>query len=56
MSEPFELKILNGGLWMDFRQFIRLVEDLERFGVDAKIETNDETSAVFRLKEAVRNQ
>ena len=56
MSEPFELKIRDGGLWMDFRQFIRLITELQAFGVDAKVETQDDSSAVFRLREAVREQ
>jgi len=55
VSEPFELKILNGGLWMDFREFIRLVAELERFGVDAEVQAQDESSAVFRLREAFRD-
>jgi hypothetical protein len=54
MNEPYELKIKDDGVWMGFREFVRLVEELQAYGVDADVSQNDGTSARFTLKEAFR--
>ena len=50
MKEPYNLTFTNGGFWLPYDEFLRLVKELEEFGVDADIQLAGQGKIIFNVK------
>lgn len=57
VAERYELQYVNGGLWMNFKDFTALTAALQSYGVEIEIDKEDSLNGrvVFCLKETGSN-
>jgi phage host-nuclease inhibitor protein Gam len=54
MSEAFEVKIVDGKIQIGFDEFVRLAQQLEKFGIDADVQPVAPGVANVTLKQKIQ--